>query len=589
MDRLWRNEIIFTTSFVRFSNSFLAMTALHLHQNTLQTNRRYQRSLRFRNGETVSQQHTQLEGSANSIEPVPAPRMVDEYDNISAQLNDDESMADDATVASASFMGDDDRYDMSAHSTGHRKRKREEQARDSHEQAHLVWADELLDYFMTTHQAPPGTVPKPEPPPNFDPNFPVDNDRNNGLHWSASMGDVEAMKQMKRFGADLGARNDRGETPLIRAVLFTNSFEKQTMPAVVKELSGTLDHVDNFGGSALHHAANITMSKNKNQCARYYLDVILNKMQEVMEPEAFANLIDAQDINGDTALHLAARNKARKCVRALMGRGASVDIANNEGDTAQDLITALNVERVNNRYKAASSSPFAPAHRDSVPEDPNYNSRHTVSHLSEAAMTIENKITPILLEKMRELAASFDDELNQQDEAEKNAKMILAKTQLEHSQLREEALEWEMQQNDPETERRSKAELAKHERNVTSLVEQQQQIQLNVLVQQEESNQNGYMYENQDIDVDMAERLQLAKMLLEEEAKRKALVVSYVSGLAKAGTGEKGEKYRRLISKAVDKDPEMVDEALDGLLAELKDERASRQAEVVDGGGESGY
>ncbi|KIN05803.1 hypothetical protein OIDMADRAFT_100721 [Oidiodendron maius Zn] len=502
----------------------------------------------------------------------------DEYDNISAQLNDDESMADDVTVASTSFMGDDDPYDMSAQSTGHRKRKREEQARDAAEQAHLIWADELLDYFMMSNEQP-GSVTKPEPPPNFQPNFPVDNLRHTGMHWAASMGDVEVMKQLKRFGGDIAARNDRGETPLIRAVLFTNCLDKQTMPAVVKELFETIDHIDNYGSTAIHHAANITMSHHKNQCARYYLDVILNKLQEILEPENVQRLIDAQDGNGDTAIHLAARNKARKCVRALMGRGASVDIPNNNGETAQELISALNSERLSNRFPAASSSPFAPTQYD-PPNDPNYTSRHTASHNSEAAMSVENKITPLVLEKFRELAASFDDELNQQDEAEKNAKMILNKTQIELAQLRQEILDLGYRAEDPESEAENIKQLTHVEDIVISLVEQQQKMRLQFLVQQEETKQNGFVPSSQEDDVE--ERAMLAKLLLDEQTKRQNLVKAYVDGLAKAGAGEKGEKYKLLISKCVDTDFESVDDNLDSLLEQLKEDKAARLAEVLD-------
>ena len=511
------------------------------------------------------------------LNPVAAPR-GDEYDNISAQLNDDESMADDVTVASTSFMGDDDPYDMSAQSTGHRKRKREEQARDAAEQAHLIWADELLDYFMMSNEQP-GSVTKPEPPPNFQPNFPVDNLRHTGMHWAASMGDVEVMKQLKRFGGDIAARNDRGETPLIRAVLFTNCLDKQTMPAVVKELFATIDHIDNYGSTAIHHAANITMSHHKNQCARYYLDVILNKLQEILEPENVQRLIDAQDGNGDTAIHLAARNKARKCVRALMGRGASVDIPNNNGETAQELISALNSERLSNRFPAASSSPFAPTQYD-PPNDPNYTSRHTASHNSEAAMSVENKITPLVLEKFRELAASFDDELNQQDEAEKNAKMILNKTQIELAQLRQEILDLGYRAEDPETEAENIKQLTHVEDIVISLVEQQQKMRLQFLVQQEETKQNGFVPSSQEDDVE--ERAMLAKLLLDEQTKRQNLVKAYVDGLAKAGAGEKGEKYKLLISKCVDTDFESVDDNLDSLLEQLKEDKAARLAEVLD-------
>ena len=148
------------------------------------------------------------------------------------------------------------------------------------------------------------------------------------------MGDIEIMKQLKRFGATLDIPNVRGETPLMRTVLFTNCLDKQSMPAVLKELISTVQSRDYCGSTVLHHAAAVTKVRHKHQCARYYLDVILNKMQEVLEPDNVRRILDAQDQNGDTAIHIAARNKARKCVRALMGRGASTDIHNNQGVTA---------------------------------------------------------------------------------------------------------------------------------------------------------------------------------------------------------------------------------------------------------------
>jgi transcription factor MBP1 len=280
----------------------------------------------------VSLRQLALEDSANGLEPVAAPRVTDDYDNISAQLNDDESMADDVTVASASFMGDDDRYDASVQSTGHRKRKREEQAQQSIDQAHMVYSDELLDFFMLTTQAA-AITPKPEPPPNYQPDWIIDNEAHTALHWASAMGDVEIMKQLKRFGATLNQPNVKGETPLMRAVLFTNCLDKQSMPSVVKELITTVDSVDYCGATALHHAAASTALRQKHHCARYYLDIIINKMQEVLEPDHVRRILDAQDMNGNTAVHLAAKNKARKCVRALIGRGAATDIVNHEGGT----------------------------------------------------------------------------------------------------------------------------------------------------------------------------------------------------------------------------------------------------------------
>jgi len=506
---------------------------------------------------------------------VPVPRHVEEHDNISAQLNDDESLPDDTTVASASFMGDDDRYDMSAHSTGHRKRKREEPIQNSIEQAHVLWADELLDYFMVSNES---DVPKPEPPPNFQADWLIDTDGHSGMHWAAAMGDVEVMKQLKRFGGNLGAENIRSETPLMRAVMFTNCMDKQTMPAVVKELIGTVDKVDHCDSTAIHHAAAITASRNKHQCSRYYLDIILNKMQETFEPEQIQRLLDARDVNGNTAIHLAAQNKARKCVRALMGRGASTDIPNNEGQTAEDIIQELNANRSRERHPQASSSPFAPdsnRHKNVYDEFPEETSHHTVAHHSEAAMSVESKITPLVLEKFRELAASFDDELIDKDQSEKEAKRLLNTTHVELAQIRNDLQEFSYPRSEKD-EQQNIEQLAQLDQNVTSLIEQQQQLQLFARSQHEESKQNGHMSQGDDI----AERAMLARMLNEQQNKRQKLVGQYKDALSMAGAGEKGEQYRRLISKCVDTDAENID--VDNMLEQLVDDQGGVQNELHD-------
>ncbi|TAQ83338.1 hypothetical protein B7494_g8339 [Chlorociboria aeruginascens] len=510
---------------------------------------------------------------------MPAPPRVadDNYDNISAQLNDDESVADDTTVASASYMAEDDRYDMSQQSTGHRKRKREEPVQNIVQQAHVIYSDELLDYFMLTHDSE--NVPKPEPPPNFQPDWLIDSDGHTAMHWAAAMGDVDIMKQLKRFGANLLAQNVRGETPLMRAVLFTNCMDKQTMPAVVKELISTMDAVDLCQATALHHAVMMTFSKGKHQCVRYYLDIILNKMQEMFEPEHVQRILDAQDVDGNTAIHIAAKFKARKCVRALMGRGATTDIHNREGVTAEDLIQELNATRKADRHPQASSSPFAPdsqrhsAFHDVMNEPP----RHTVSHHSEAAMSVASKITPLMLEKFQDLAYSFDDELVDKDHSEKEAKRILNSTHIELATIREQILDLGIMEDNDRVEAENKAQLAHIEHLVTSLIEHQQQIQLLSRTQLEENQANGHMSNDDDV----AERLSYSKQLNEELANRKQLVGQYRQALSMAGAGEKGEVYRRLISSCVDSEVDLMDENLDNLIEQLVEDQKDREGEIT--------
>lgn len=68
----------------------------------------------------------------------------DQYEGISAQLNDDESIGQ-SEIGSESFMGEEDMMYRQQH--GSRKRKRAP-VPDFVEQQHTWYADSLLDYFM---------------------------------------------------------------------------------------------------------------------------------------------------------------------------------------------------------------------------------------------------------------------------------------------------------------------------------------------------------------------------------------------------------------------------------------------------------
>jgi transcription factor MBP1 len=508
---------------------------------------------------------------ANRQEPAPAPRVSpDPYENISAQLNDDET-PDDTTVASASFMGEDDRYDMSAPSTAHRKRKREEPALSTDDQNHMLYSDELLDYFMLAQADEPSN--RPEPPPNFRPDWLIDTDHHTAMHWAAAMGDLDVMKQLKRFGANLQSRNVRGETPLIRSVIFTNCQDKQTFPRVVQELIGTIERTDNFGSTAIHHAAAMTTSKNKHHCARYYLDVILNKLSETLEQEQVIRILDMQDMNGNTALHIAARNRARKCIRALIGRGASTDIQNGEGVRADEIIQELNNMR-RERNLAASSSPFAPdSHRRISFHEPTMpdsnNPRRTTAHHSEAAMTVESKVTPLILEKFQDLAKSFDEELVDRDNSEKEAKRILQSTHIELAQVQEKIMALAAVEEDDASILNEETELAHAQQQVMNLIEQQQHHRLATAIMREESMTNGHD-ENHSTDL----KIEILRRLDEEKEKRVKLVQDYQNALSMAGMGQKGEMYRKLTAKCLGLREDEVDGQLEGLLSVLEEDSA---------------
>ncbi|KAA8564885.1 hypothetical protein MFRU_008g02710 [Monilinia fructicola] len=528
---------------------------------------------------------------AMPIQQAAVARQVEEnYDNIHPQLNDEESVADDVTVASASYIAEDDRFDLSQPPTGHRKRKRDREREDVQQddpvdiraQAHLMWADELLDYFMAPPTDANSMDRRPEPPINFEPDFIIDTDGHTGLHWAASIGDLDILKQLKRFGANLVCRNSRQETPLIRSVLFTNSYDKQNFPLIVRELIHTAHEVDSCGATVLHHAAATTNMKQKFRCAQYYLDVLLEKLIECFHPDEVQRLLDARDINGNTAIHIAAKNKARKCVRALMGRGAATDIPNDMGETAEEIIQDLNASRRSERHhQAASSSPFAPdsarhvSHYDALEQE---NSRG-VAHISEAAMSLKNNAEPILLERLHALACSFDEELAEKENAEADSKRILEGVRMELAGVREQARLLVEEDEGEENLIAAKAHLVGLQERVQSLVERQQQLLLLSRTQHEGSKINGHGGGQANGNTDgneEDERIQLAQQLHEEIARRKALVGEYIGALGVAGGGDEGELYKKVIVRDLGMDEGeggLSDEGLDALIANLEEER----------------
>lgn len=565
----------------------------------------------------------------------------DDYDNADSHMPDDET-PDNLTVASASYMAEDDRYDMSHFSTGHRKRKREEMLQDLTEQQHAVYGDELLDYFLLSRNEQPAL--RPDPPPNFQPDWPIDTERHTALHWAAAMGDVEVIRQLKRFSANLASQNIRGETPFMRSVNFTNCYEKQTFPLVMKELFSTVDARDASGCTVIHHAAVMKSGRvTSHSCSRYYLDNILNKLQETRPAEEVQQLIDAQDNDGNTAVHLAAMRDARKCIRALLGRGASTDIPNNQGIRAEDLIRELNASRSKAAARAVaarSSSPFAPdsqrhnAFRDAIGDS---DGKHQESFRSEAANTVQTRITPLVLQKFQDLAQSYESELQEKEEAEKEARRILLNTQAELSNLRASVADLESRIEADEAAAKTNAEAAAAARKVLAYITHQNRIAVEVAVNMELSlevngggsgavsgsgsnkdeqngqgdqdknskcNENlesgdkdkGHVNEDKDAATaaaanededdpdDAAERIRLADELRAVLQAQRQAEADYVEARGLLGTGDRIDRYRHLLRSCLPpEDHDLLDENLEDLIKMMEDDADVMGAAGPDG------
>ncbi|KAH7149140.1 hypothetical protein B0J13DRAFT_297998 [Dactylonectria estremocensis] len=505
----------------------------------------------------------------NNPPPPPPPPIQEEYEKVDTLMAEADT-PDNLTVASASYMAEDDRFDMS-HTTAQRKRKREELMQDLTEQQHALYGDELLDYFLLSKTEQPAV--KPDPPPNFQPNWPIDAEDHTALHWASAMGDMEVVKQLKRFNSASGVKNIRGETPFMHSVNFTNCYEKQTFPVVMKELFETFDARDNMGCTVIHHAAVMKNGRVFNSsCSRYYLDNILNKLQETLDPSAFQQLLDVQDNEGNTALHLAAQRNARKCIRALLGRNASSDIANHEGVRAEDLIMDLNATK-KERGPQRSSSPFAPesqrhaSFRDALSDKTNR--KPPTSFQSAAANTVQSRISPLIMEKFQDLAKSYEEEWHEKDVAETEARRILSNTQTDLHSVRQQIAEVEAQlePDDAAGKIMNEANLAKHQ--VLSLITHQNRLHVQQAVDNELSRINGDGVQGESYE----ERLSLARQLSQMLTEQRQAETEYVDALSMVGTGDKIEKYRRLLKRCLDpKDGESLDTNLDSLIEMMEEE-----------------
>ncbi|KAJ4409345.1 Transcription factor mbp1 (MBF subunit p120) [Didymella pomorum] len=494
------------------------------------------------------------------------------------------------TVVSESMLGDHDFADA-AYSVESRKRKRGLDQMSLLDQQHQIWADQLLDYFMLLDHK--DAYSWPEPPPSINLDRPIDEKGHAAMHWAAAMGDVGVVKELIHRGARIDCLSNNLETPLMRAVMFTNNFDKETMPSMVKIFQQTVHRTDWFGSTVFHHIAATTSSSNKYVCARWYLDCIINKLSETWIPDEVTRLLNAADQNGDTAIMIAARNGARKCVRSLLGRNVSVDVPNKKGETADDLIRDLNSRRrMHGRPRQASSSPFAPppdrlngfngldggpllpiALPNARAEDRTYRSQ-TASHL----MT---KVAPTLLEKCEELALAYEHELAEKEAESFDASRVVKRRQAELEALRKQVSELEnhgLDLDDEGVDVSQEQELKELVQEAESLLEIEQKSELRRLlstIPSDPAEQNSKAE-------DPKEKLRLSLLLYRAQLERRELVRAVVANLSVAGMSEKQGVYKQLIAKALGEREEDVESMLPEILRELEEVKTQEHAEGLE-------
>lgn len=161
----------------------------------------------------------------------------------------------------------------------------------------------------------------------------IDERGHTALHWAASLARERLVAQLISRGADVNRGNFAGETPLMRSILATNNAENaasfQTL--LSHHLGQSLRTVDNSHRTVLHHIAAVAGIKGRSASANTYLSTLLAWMATIETPDQIREFVNIQDVNGDTALNVAARVGNRNIVKLLLDAGADKTKANKLG------------------------------------------------------------------------------------------------------------------------------------------------------------------------------------------------------------------------------------------------------------------
>lgn len=496
----------------------------------------------------------------------------DQYD-MSAGFDEDEAL-EQATLESSSMMADEDLISMSQNGPySSRKRKRginEVAAMSLSEQEHILYGDQLLDYFMTVGDAPEATrVPPPQPPANFQVDRSIDDSGNTALHWACAMGDLEIVKDLMRRGADMRAMSIHEETPLVRAVLFTNNYEKRTFPALMDLLLDTISFRDWFGATLFHHIAQTTKSKGKWKSSRYYCEVALEKLGSTFSPEEVDLLLSCQDSNGDAAVLVAARNGVFRLVDLLLSRCPRAgDLVNKRGETASSIM-----QRAQPTEKdippPPSSITMGNDHVDGEMGPPADSEPQPVAvqdEASPASAQLLSRIGTIMAEANRKLASSYGGAKPSQQDSDDvaNPEALYEQLEVDRQKIKRQ---YDALAAKEAAEESSDAQLGRYEllrNNYESLLEQLQRARLRErLASVPIPTQSVVPSSNEQ--AKLLTTFQLARNLCSEQKTRRTAVRELAQQRADAGVSTNFDVHRKLVALATG----LKEDELDPMAAEL--------------------
>lgn len=191
--------------------------------------------------------------------------------------------------------------------------------------------------------------------PNVELNLdiPVDEQGNTPSHWLASIANLDLLKEFVKHKSNRLVGDKNGESPLVKAVKSVNNYDSGTFERLLDYLYPCLILEDSMNRTILHHIVITSGMTGCSVAAKYYLDILMGWLVKKQNRKSIdyktqsesrdpllhglglkwviSNLLNAQDLNGDTCLNIAARLGNVAIVDALLDYGADAYIPNKSG------------------------------------------------------------------------------------------------------------------------------------------------------------------------------------------------------------------------------------------------------------------
>lgn len=450
----------------------------------------------------------------------------------------------------------------------------------------------ILDYFVSESPDVPDFLLRP--PPDFDPNVTIDDDGHTALHWASAMGRLQVVKLLLAAGADIFRPNGAGQTPLMRAVMFTNNYDLRKFPELYDQLRRATLNIDHHDRSVFHHIVELALHKGKTAAARYYLETVLSRVKEF--PGDMANVLNYHDDDGETCLTLAARAQSRSLVKLIIEAGGDPLIKNAHGKSAQDYV--LEDERLRNgeQYAGASGAGASLVGQIQAIVSAAAAAQSQQLFQSQAAQQVTTRGIPQMSELLSSMASTYESELAEKEKDAAQASALLGNIQSElvESQTTLANLQRNLQAQSPtleqlrdrehQLEKQLKERMAQRFRQgwakyAADEEQRKAQFQMNgaglpadmqaLYAQPSSSPEEALQQSESEVKTLQEEKRHLVDQLVHKAATGQAPAVQGADGSQQSGS--KIEQYRKLLALGTGLPMSEIDREVDGLMENLEE------------------